>query len=124
MWRSKRAKPGLTSGLRLVQGPEACAATARRPRGWVRASFFGGDLRGVLRRPFVVRVLRRASAFCIAACDGCAEASSVHLKKRVCRPYSLCANFFLTFSLFLELTPGFWTALRSARTWKLLGNSP
>src|SRR5260370_40098492 len=58
---SKRAKPGMTPGLRLVQGPEIGAATSRQPRWWVRVSLWGGGLRGYLRRLFVEPWLRPAS---------------------------------------------------------------
>jgi hypothetical protein len=118
-WPQKRVKPGMTPGLRLVQGPEASAGTARQLRWWVRASLFGGDLRGVLRRPFVEPSPRPASTICKAACAGCAAASSVRSKKLVCLPCSLCVNLSLAFSRFLERTVGFWTALGWARAWKL-----
>ena len=113
----------MTPGLRLVQGPEVGAATSRQLRWWVRASLFGGKLRGVLRRPFLEPRLRPASIICITVCVGCREASSIRSGTPECPPCSLCSNLSLAFPRFLALTSGFWTAFGWARTWNLLGSS-
>jgi len=110
----------MTPGLRLVQGPETGAATARQLRWWVRASLFGGDLRGVQRRPVVEPSRRPASVICKAACVGSAEASSVHSKMLVSQTSSRSADFVLNLHRFLEPPAVMLMGLGWAGTWKLL----
>jgi hypothetical protein len=82
----------------------------------------GGDLRGVLRRPFLGRARLPSSAIYKAVFVGFAEASSAHSGRRGCLLPWHSVKFSLLFQQLLEIPVGFWTALGWAGTWKFLGS--